>query len=1056
MPTSRAFSYGEISPSLQKRVDLESYQRSAKTLRNWKVLREGGIETRPGTTLVAPTKYATTASRNVVLRPFVFNSDSSNTYVLEIGHEYIRFHKNGAQVRETAQAITGISAANPGVVTYTGADPTAGDEVYISGVYGMVEVNGWYIVGTVDSGANTFELLDRDGGNINTTNFTTYTSGGTFEPVYEITTDYDSDDVHTLSLAQLNDVVVIVREGYRPATLTRSGDTSWAFTRPFATSPLDTRVSDMTATAGAAGSKTFKYKITYDVGDGESYPGAETAKLITNITNAEPPVVTCAAHGYSDGDTVIIDLVGGGMGSRVSGREYTIGVATPFVADTPIAITSITTASPMVVTKNSHGLLDGDKILFSSMVGMTELDAIEYGTVVNKTANTFEVYYFGTTTLIDSTGFQAFTSGYVTRISPNPTAVNTFQLRNEDSTDWGSFTTGGGMAQVARSTLYLTGAADATSTAPHSLSWGISNVQGLIAGLAQTVREYTIYKDLNGNFGFLGTSTSRAFSDVGATPDTADGPRVYQARFIDEDDYPYCCGFGKQRLWFGGSNNHPNRVTSSIAGSYLDFSTREPMISSDTVTIDLVGQTANIVRGVKEVAGRVVAFCSEGEFGLGDDDGVIDANNPDAKHFSSVGSTTLPPLLVNEIATQVQARSSQVRDFGYNFESNSYKGNERSIRNSHLFKGHTIVDWCFQQVPDSIIWAARDDGVLLGCTYVREEQMAAWHRHDIQDAEIESVCSIPGSEGDEVYLVVNHTIGADTFKYVERMASRFISDVVENVFTDASVVYDGRNTSAIQMKLTGGSAWTAGESMTAQTDTAYFNARGAENVGNSVFLYDSDGEVIKGIITAYTDSTHVTVTPDRDVPAAMQSTYVTTWSYAQPYIDGMWPLEGADVSVFADGFIEASANNDVFGTPLTVTDGRVTLSQPFAYITAGIPITCDVETLDIDAAQVPGGGLLNRNKVVNKLYVAVEDTGGLYAGTAPPSDDDADPLENLQPLQGREVDQSYDATTGLDTMTYDPDMIAGWNTHGRVFIRQVDPLPARILAIMPDGQTGGT
>ena len=35
----------------------------------------------------------------------------------------------------------------------------------------------------------------------------------------------------------------------------------------------------------------------------------------------------------------------------------------------------------------------------------------------------------------------------------------------------------------------------------------------------------------------------------------------------------------------------------------------------------------------------------------------------------------------------------------------------------------------YQQEPHSIVWAARDDGVLAGLTYNRLENVVAWHRH---------------------------------------------------------------------------------------------------------------------------------------------------------------------------------------------------------------------------------------------------------------------------------------------------------------------------------------
>ncbi len=76
--------------------------------------------------------------------------------------------------------ISGITKANPGVFTTSAAHGLAvDDEVFIASVGGMIEVNfKRYKVNTVPAGT-TFTLKDVDTGTpLNTTAFTTYTSGG--------------------------------------------------------------------------------------------------------------------------------------------------------------------------------------------------------------------------------------------------------------------------------------------------------------------------------------------------------------------------------------------------------------------------------------------------------------------------------------------------------------------------------------------------------------------------------------------------------------------------------------------------------------------------------------------------------------------------------------------------------------------------------------------------------------------------------------------------------------------------------------------------------------
>ncbi len=80
-------------------------------------------------------------------------------------------------------AITGISQANPGVVTMASNPFTDGDYVIIEGVVGMTEVNFTDSTATIyivaNGGATTFELTDINGTNVNTTGFTGWSSAGT-------------------------------------------------------------------------------------------------------------------------------------------------------------------------------------------------------------------------------------------------------------------------------------------------------------------------------------------------------------------------------------------------------------------------------------------------------------------------------------------------------------------------------------------------------------------------------------------------------------------------------------------------------------------------------------------------------------------------------------------------------------------------------------------------------------------------------------------------------------------------------------------------------------
>lgn len=77
----------------------------------------------------------------------------------------------------TALTITGVTQANPAVVSFTGTDPTAGDIVQVDSIVGMTELNGRAFAVDNVVASTSFELRGTD-----STNYDAYSSGGTATP----------------------------------------------------------------------------------------------------------------------------------------------------------------------------------------------------------------------------------------------------------------------------------------------------------------------------------------------------------------------------------------------------------------------------------------------------------------------------------------------------------------------------------------------------------------------------------------------------------------------------------------------------------------------------------------------------------------------------------------------------------------------------------------------------------------------------------------------------------------------------------------------------------
>lgn len=92
-----SFAAGELGPRVYGRMDLPQYRAGCRRLENMLVLPEGGVTRRPGTTYVTSVK-----DNSKSVRLFVLQHSALEATVLEVGHQYIRFYKDGAPILDGA------------------------------------------------------------------------------------------------------------------------------------------------------------------------------------------------------------------------------------------------------------------------------------------------------------------------------------------------------------------------------------------------------------------------------------------------------------------------------------------------------------------------------------------------------------------------------------------------------------------------------------------------------------------------------------------------------------------------------------------------------------------------------------------------------------------------------------------------------------------------------------------------------------------------------------------------------------------------------------------
>lgn len=500
------------------------------------------------------------------------------------------------------------------------------------------------------------------------------------------------------------------------------------------------------------------------------------------------------------------------------------------------------------------------------------------------------------------------------------------------------------------------------------------------------------------------------------------------AAWSDEYGYPSEVEFFSDRLVFAGTPTQPQALWFSKAGNYRDFGRSQPIVDDDSITATINARQVNAVKDLLPLD-KLIIMTTGGEWETGTGDGdVLTPTTIAFKPQTYHGSTGVPALVIGDVGLHVQRGGKVIRTLGYQFERDGYRGNDITVFSSHLFEGRQVVEWDYAQTPLSVVWAVRDDGVLLALTFMLEQEVIGWTPMEV-DGDVESVCCIPEGNEDVLYAVIRRTVDGSEVRYVERLSSRTVADIREATFLDSFLTYDGRNAGATTMTASAAS-WLVGDEVTLTASAGTFSAGDLQDV---IVLGFGAGLNVRLRITGYTSATEVTAEIDTPVPAAYRGVAVTDWGFARDAISGLGHLEGRTVGILCDGRVQDER---------VVSAGAITLDEPGVLVHVGLPYTADFETLEVN---LPGGETPRLNtKLIKRLGLIVKDTRSIRAG---PDFDHLDEYESRS-------DEDMTAPPALKQDLVEMWIQGDWSQRGRVCVRQADPLPMTILAVIPDYEFG--
>ena len=236
------FVAGETSPLSRGRFDISSFPSSCRKLLNFICELAGPARYRPGF------KHRGETRGGAVARNIPFQLNDSQAYLLEFTAGYMRVRKDEYLLTTDRTTITAITQASPVVITVASATGlTNGDEVIITGIVGMIELNGRQ-VRLANGAGSTFQLVDPTTGvPIDSSGFGAYVSGGDLAEVYEIASPYLEADLPGIQFAQSSATMYLTHFRYAPRKLTVASNDTWTLTTFSRTAdPFNAQLTNLT------------------------------------------------------------------------------------------------------------------------------------------------------------------------------------------------------------------------------------------------------------------------------------------------------------------------------------------------------------------------------------------------------------------------------------------------------------------------------------------------------------------------------------------------------------------------------------------------------------------------------------------------------------------------------------------------------------------------------------------------------------------------------------------------------------------------------------------
>lgn len=298
--------------------------------------------------------------------------------------------------------------------------------------------------------------------------------------------------------------------------------------------------------------------------------------------------------------------------------------------------------------------------------------------------------------------------------------------------------------------------------------------------------------------GFTSSTVVTADVKINFTAATA-SPNWQLGAWSATTGYPSSLTFFEQRLVLASTPGQPQTFWLSQSADLENF---QPDTAGSPITVEdddsmnftIAAEEVNAIVGLSP--GKELVLMTTGGEWIAESSGpFLKPNDIQVRRQTTHGSSGIQPIRVGHVVLFLQKSARKFREFVFSFEIEGYLAADLTVLAEHITRSG-VVDFAYQEEPDSIMWCVREDGVLLSLTYRRDQDVVGWSRHVLGgsfgtgDPVVETVITIPGNavsgslERNEVWLIVKRTINGATKRYVEFFEGEYEGPVREDYETD--------------------------------------------------------------------------------------------------------------------------------------------------------------------------------------------------------------------------------------------------------------------------------